>query len=87
MILRFSTAIVILCASSGDGTDFHCQAVYLASPIVLIMFGAMLGYTLGIWEFTESVRATRESTRSDDPDDAVSDVAQIQLHGTEKTWR
>ena len=60
----FLTAIVILCASLL--TMERTSTIRLFAwfpPIVLIMFGAMLGYTLGIWEFTESVRATRESTR------------------------
>ena len=60
----FLTAIVVLCASllAMERTSTVRLFTWLP-PIVLIMFGAMLGYTLGIWEFTESVRATRESTR------------------------
>ena len=60
----FLTAIVILCASLlAMERAFTVRLFTWFPPIVLIMFGAMLGYTLGIWEFTESVRATRESTR------------------------
>ena len=60
----FLTAIVILCASLlAMERAFAVRLFTWFPPIVLIMFGAMLGYTLGIWEFTESVRATRESTR------------------------
>ena len=60
----FLTAIVILCASLlAMERTFTVRLFTWFPPIVLIMFGAMLGYTFGIWEFTESVRATRESTR------------------------
>ena len=60
----FLTAIVILCASLLTmERAFTIRLFTWFPPIVLIMFGAMLGYTFGIWEFTESVRATRESTR------------------------
>ena len=60
----FLTAIVILCASLlAMERAFTVRLFTWFPPIVLIMFGAMLGYTFGIWEFTESVRATRESTR------------------------
>ena len=60
----FLTAIVILCASLLTMERvFTVRLFTWFPPIVLIMFGAMLGYTFGIWEFTESVRATRESTR------------------------
>ena len=60
----FLTAIVILCASLlVIERAFTVRLFTWLPPIVLIMFGAMLGYTFGIWEFTESVRATRESTR------------------------
>ena len=60
----FLTAIVILCASLlAMERAFTMRLFTWFPPIVLIMFGAMLGYTFGIWEFTESVRATRESTR------------------------
>ena len=60
----FLTAIVILCASLlAMERAFTVRLFTLFPPIVLILFGAMLGYTFGIWEFTESVRATRESTR------------------------
>ena len=60
----FLTAIVILCASLlAVERAFTVRLFIWFPPIVLIMFGAMLGYTFGIWEFTESVRATRESTR------------------------
>ena len=60
----FLTAIVILCASLlAMERAFTVRLFTWLPPIVLIMFGAMLGYTFGIWEFTESVRATRESTR------------------------
>ena len=60
----FLTAIVILCASLlAMERAFPVRLFTWFPPIVLIMFGAMLGYTFGIWEFTESVRATRESTR------------------------
>ena len=60
----FLTAIVILCASLlAMERAFTVRLFTWFPPIVLIMFGAMLGYTLGIWEFSESVRATRESTR------------------------
>lgn len=60
----FLTAIVILCASLlAMERAFTIRLFTWFPPIVLIMFGAMLGYTFGIWEFTESVRATRESTR------------------------
>ena len=60
----FLTAIVVLCASLlAMERAFTVRLFTWFPPIVLIMFGAMLGYTLGIWEFTESVRATRESTR------------------------
>ena len=60
----FLIAIVILCASLlAMERAFTVRLFTWFPPIVLIMFGAMLGYTFGIWEFTESVRATRESTR------------------------
>ena len=60
----FLTAIVILCASLlAMERAFTIRLFTWFPPIVLIMFGAMLGYTFGIWEFTESVRVTRESTR------------------------
>ena len=60
----FLTAIVTLCASLlAMERAFTVRLFTWFPPIVLIMFGAMLGYTFGIWEFTESVRATRESTR------------------------
>lgn len=60
----FLTAIVILCSSLlATERAFTVRLFTWLPPIVLIMFGAMLGYTFGIWEFTESVRATRESTR------------------------
>ena len=60
----FLTAIVILCASLlAMERAFTVRLFTWFPPIVLIMFGAMLGYTFGIWEFTESVRLTRESTR------------------------
>ena len=60
----FLTAIVILCASLlVMERAFTVRLFTWLPPIVLVMFGAMLGYTFGIWEFTESVRATRESTR------------------------
>ena len=60
----FLTAIVILCASLlAMERAFTLRLFTWFPPIVLIMFSAMLGYTFGIWEFTESVRATRESTR------------------------
>lgn len=60
----FLTAIVILCASLlAVERAFTVRLFIWFPPIVLIMFGAMVGYTFGIWEFTESVRATREFTR------------------------
>ena len=60
----FLTAIVILCASLlAVERALTVRLLIWFPPIVLIMFGAMLGYTFGIWEFTESVRATRELTR------------------------
>ena len=31
--------------------------------IVLVMFGSMALYTLGLWQFTDEVRQTRESLR------------------------
>ena len=56
----FLTAIVVLCASLlAMERAFTVRLFTWFPPIVLIMFGAMLGYTLGIWEFTESVRNQR----------------------------
>ena len=60
----FLTVIVTMCASLlAMEQALNSRLLTWFPPIVLVMFGAMLGYTLGIWEFTESVRETRESAR------------------------
>ncbi|HBW82825.1 MAG TPA: hypothetical protein DEF79_02170 [Gammaproteobacteria bacterium] len=62
--LAFLTVIVSMCASLlALEQALNSRLFTWFPPIVLVMFGAMLGYTLGAWEFTESVRETRESTR------------------------
>ena len=60
----FMTVIVSMCASLlALEQALNSRLFTWFPPIVLVMFGAMLGYTLGVWEFTESVKETRESTR------------------------
>ena len=77
----FLTAIVdLMCITAGDGTGFHCQAVYLVPSHCAdhVRCDAWL-YPRHLGVHRIGSRNQRIDPGFDDSDDAVSDVAQIQF--------